>query len=78
MTVPHIKALQDVQALEERLQLMKWVVPVRILRLRPASARSAQIVSRTAGLLGKRFPAGLRYERQLRHTWAKRFQRLGL
>ena len=32
----------------------------------------ARVVSRTAGLLGKRFPSGASYQRGLRHTWSKR------
>ena len=77
-TVANVKTLQEVEALEERLQMVKWTIRLRAPQPRAASARGTQIVSRTAGLLGKRFPSGIRYERRLRRAWAKRLHRLGL
>ena len=76
--IPSIKALQEVEALEERLQLVKWTISFSAPQPSAASIRGTQIVLRTAGLLGKRFPSGVRYERRLRRAWAKRLHRLGL
>ena len=74
----HTHTLQhEVEALEERLQLVKWSMIVSAPR-RTAMPARAPIVSRTAGLLGKRFPSGVRYERRLRQAWGKRLRRLGL
>ena len=72
------KILQEIEALEERLQMVKWTIRLPAPRRRAVAARSTQIVSRTAGLLGTRFPSGIRYEQRLRRGWAKRLHRLGL
>ena len=70
----NVKALHEVEALEERLQVVKWTISVPPRQ----RATTSTIVTRTAGLLGKRLPSGVTYQRQLRHAWAKRLHRLGL
>ncbi len=71
-------ALQhEVEALEDRLQLVKWSMIASTPR-RLAPPTRAPIVERTAGLLSKRFPTGIRYERRIRQSWGKRLRRLGL
>ena len=74
----NVKTLHDVEALEERLQVVKWTIKIGIPRRRQAAPATSRVVSRTAGLLGKHFPSGVTYERRLRHTWTKRLRRLGL
>jgi hypothetical protein len=71
-----IKTLRQVEALEERLQAVKWTItlPARSRRDNPR----LQIVERTAGLLGKTFPSGVVYERRRRQAWDARTRRLGL
>src|SRR3989338_7129904 len=44
-------------------------------RQRTAAIRRLSIVSKTAGILGKRFPSGVRYERQIRREREKRLRR---
>ena len=73
-----MKSLQEVEALEERLQLVKWTVTLIRPSLRASKTTGSQVVFRTAGLLGKRFPTGTSYERRLRRTWSKRLHRFGL
>jgi hypothetical protein len=58
------RTLHEVEGLEERLQAMKWTMSVRI--------PSVSIVSKTAGLLGRRFPPGVTYEQRVRQTWQTR------
>ena len=67
------RTLQEVEALEDRLQVVKWTISDHSLPQRSQSATA--VVSRTAGLLGKRFPAGVTYERRVRQAWAKRLGR---
>ena len=76
MNMPNLKALQEVEALEEQLQAVKWTLSAPAMRLHEAS-RIAGIVSRTAGLLGKRVPRGVLYEKRLRRRWRSRSQRRG-
>jgi hypothetical protein len=66
--------MHDVEALEERLQTVKWTItaPAR----RNVIPHASRVVARTAGLLGKRFPPGTLYERRMRRTWAERLRRL--
>ena len=76
-----IRTLQQAQALEERLQLVKWTVllpPIRFARLKMKKYPHDGIVSQTAGLLGKRFPRGVTYERRMRQQWEERLRRVGL
>lgn len=68
MKDPGSRTLHEVEGLEERLQAMKWTIVVPI--------PSVSMVSKTAGLLGRRFPSGATYERHLRRSWQKRVRRL--
>lgn len=76
----NLKALHEVEALEEQLQAVKWTLLLPPLRRKTAIKRVVKrdIVSKTAALLGHRFPAGTVYERQVRLGWQKRLRRLGL
>ena len=74
----NVKTMHDVEALEERLQMVKWTIKIGAPRRRQAVSTTSRIVSRTAGLLGKHFPSGVTYERRLRQTWTQRLRRLGL
>ena len=60
------RTLHEVEGLEERLQAMKWTIIVPI--------PSVSVVSKTAGLLGRRFPVGVTYERRVRRTWQARLR----
>ncbi len=74
------KILQEVEALEERLQVVKWTIgAIRPSRRWSRSVPSqGSIVSRTAGSLGRQFPSGVQHEQRIRKSWGKRRHRLGL
>ena len=79
----NLKALHEVEALEERLQTVKWTLLLPPVERKGAVADSKtgvsrNIVSRTAALLGRRFPVGTVYERRVRQGWQKRLRRLEL
>ena len=79
----NLKALHEVEALEERLQTVKWTLLLPPVGRKGAGAISKagvsrDIVSRTAALLGRRLPVGTVYERRIRQGWQKRLRRLGL
>ena len=66
--------MHDVEALEERLQIVKWTITAP--KGRRTTPQASRVIARTAGILGKRFPPGTLYERRLRRTWAERLRRL--
>lgn len=66
------QALHDVEALEERLQMVKWDLTPLHPTTSAAPTERDDIVTQTAGLLGKRFPRGVVYVRRLRAAWRKR------
>ena len=74
----NVKALHEVEALEERLQTVKWMLLLPPARRNAVAASKQSIVLRTAALLGRRFPVGAVYERRIRQGWQKRLRRLGL
>ena len=76
MTIP-VKTLHEAETLEERLQVAKWTLIIPRPFRRRRLTNGSRIVSRTAGLLGKRIPSGVIYEQRLRKTWASRLRRLG-
>jgi hypothetical protein len=48
---------------------------LRVIDREMQAYRRSRVVSRTAGLLGGRFPSGVTYERRLRQRWAQRVRR---
>ena len=79
MKIDYTKVMHEVEALEDRLQAVKWSLPVSAheqtgARLTPQNS----IVARTAGMLRGRVPSGIVYERRVRHEWKRRLHRLGL
>ena len=57
--------LERVEAIEEQLEQVKF-------SWKPTSVKAfkkSSVVRKTAGLLGKKFPAGLLYERHIRNEW---------
>ena len=74
----NVKALHEVEALEERLQAVKWMLLLPPAKRPEAAVSKQDIVLRTAALLGRRLPVGTVYERRVRQGWQKRLRRLGL
>ena len=60
------RLLQEVENMEERLETMKLSgSPPSLSSIK----RTLSIVQRTAGILGKRFPSGVAYQRRIRRAW---------
>ena len=64
--------LHQLEALEERLQSVKWILRIPSKEARARRTAQASIVSRTAALLGAQFPKGVLYEQQMRRVWSDR------
>ena len=73
----YTRVLHEVEALEERLQLVKWTLTAPMKSLRTSFHLKSSVVARTAALLGPRFPRGVHFERRLRRAWAARRQPAG-
>lgn len=72
MKTDYTKVMQEVELLEDRLQAVKWSLPVAAYA-RPGGRLTPQqsIVARTAGMLRGRVPSGVVYERRVRHEWQR-------
>lgn len=64
--------LKKMKDLEKELLALKLET---LLKLRKISNR-ALIVKRTAGILGKKFTSGVKFENSIRKKWDKEFKRL--
>ena len=63
--------IRQVEKIENELQMIKWNVFVL-----PKKQIKDSVVQKTAGILGKSFPNGLKYQKQIRQEWDKRMAKL--
>ena len=73
----YARVLHEVQALEDRLQVVKWILTWPSQRTKSPRPLKHSAVARTAGLLGSRVPQGIAYERRTRQRWTARHKHVG-
>jgi len=61
---------ERIEKLEEELQKLKWVFVPRLSK--------PSIVDLSKGILGSKFPRGVKYQRRIRKEWEKRMKKIGL
>jgi len=61
--------IRQVEKIENELQMIKWNVFVL-----PKKQIKDSIVQKTAGILSKSFPDGLKYQKQIRQEWDKKLK----
>lgn len=64
--------LNKMKSLEKELSLLKIEAFLNLRKM----ANKTSIVERTSGILGKKFPKGVKYENLLRKDWNRRFKEL--
>lgn len=67
-----LTVLKKMENLEKELLTLKTEM---LLKLR-GMANKISIVKRTSGILGKKFPSGIKFENSIRKKWDKEFSKL--
>jgi hypothetical protein len=66
--------LKKMKNLEKELLTLKIETFLKLRKM----ANKTSIVKRTSGILGKKFPYGVKFENSIREKWNKEFRRLNL
>jgi cobalamin biosynthesis Co2+ chelatase CbiK len=66
--------LKKMKNLEKELLNLKIETFLKLKKM----ANKTSIVKRTSGILGKKFPSGIKFENSIREKWRKEFKRLNL
>ena len=75
--MPNIKALEQIENLEEHLQAIKWSLFTFPL-YNKRGQKITGVVKSTTGLLGKKYSKGIIIENRIRSNWKKHFKNSGL
>lgn len=73
----NIKALEQIENLEEHFQAIKWSL-FTFPFYNKKGHKITGIVKSTMGLLGKKYPKGTIFENRIRSNWEKHFKNSGL
>ena len=68
-----VSKLNKLEKIEKEIQIIKWEILKFLIKQKKKS-----VVKETAGILGRSFPSGVKYQRKIRESWNQRFSKLNL